>query len=161
MSIIGKALDERLEKLLTVVAEKFSDTCVEKSYMMMDIPVLVISKDIWFDFALFLRDNAELAFTYLRNLSGVDYETHMEVLYHVYSFTNASEVIVKLKLDMDDLELPSASNVWAAANWNEREIFDLLGIKFNNHPNLKRILMPDDWEGHPLRKDYEQLDRGI
>ncbi|MNG35626.1 NAD(P)H-quinone oxidoreductase subunit J [compost metagenome] len=78
--------------------------------------------------------------------------------YHLLSLPHKHEYCVKVKTDRDQPSIPSVTPVWATANWNEREVYDLLGIDFPGHPNLVRIMMPDDWVGHPLRKDYEPLD---
>ncbi|MNG02001.1 NADH-quinone oxidoreductase subunit C/D [compost metagenome] len=88
----------------------------------------------------------------------MDQETHLEVAYHLLSLTHKHEYCVKVKTDRDQASIPSVTDVWPTANWNEREAFDLFGIDFPGHPNLVRIMMPDDWVGHPLRKDYEPLD---
>lgn len=93
--------------------------------------------------------------------SGVDYQSYLEVMFHLYSIQHNDYIAVKVKTDPEQVEIPSVSGIWQAANWNEREIFDLLGVVFTGHPNLTRILMPDSWVGHPLRKDYEPLDEGV
>lgn len=121
-------------------------------------PYVVIHSSRWEQAALTFRDHEELRCDYLRNLSGVDQETHLEVAYHLLSLTHKNEYCVKVKTDRELPSIPSVTPVWATANWNEREVYDLLGIDFPGHPNLVRIMMPDDWVGHPLRKDYEPLD---
>ncbi|MGO4268972.1 NADH-quinone oxidoreductase subunit C [Paenibacillus sp. TAF58] len=121
-------------------------------------PYVVIHSSRWLQAALVLRDHEELRCDYLRNLSGVDQETHLEVAYHLLSLTHKNEYCVKVKTDREQPSIPSVAPVWATADWNEREVYDLLGIDFPGHPNLVRIMMPDDWVGHPLRKDYEPLD---
>jgi NADH-quinone oxidoreductase subunit C len=85
----------------------------------------------------------------------------MEVVYHMISLVSKREVAVKVKTERDGASVYSATPVWATANWNEREIFDLLGIDFPGHPDMRRIMMPDDWVGYPLRKDYEPLDSEV
>ncbi|KRF33949.1 NADH-quinone oxidoreductase subunit C [Paenibacillus sp. Soil787] len=121
-------------------------------------PYVVIHSSRWSQAAQTLRDHEELRCDYLRNLSGVDQETHLEVAYHLLSLTHKNEYCVKVKTDREQPSIPSVAPVWPTANWNEREVYDLLGIDFPGHPNLVRIMMPDDWVGHPLRKDYEPLD---
>ncbi len=76
------------------------------------------------------------------------------MVYHLHSIERKQRVRLKCRLAGDDPEIESVTSVWRAANWYEREVFDLFGIRFRNHPDLRRIMMPDDWEGHPLRKDY-------
>jgi NADH-quinone oxidoreductase subunit C len=105
----------------------------------------------------FLRDNADCQFDYLLSVSGVDNKTHRTSVVHLYSLTTHEFVI--LKTDADDTErVPSLYPIWPAADWHERESYDLLGIVYTGHPDLRRILMPSDWIGHPLRKDYKEND---
>jgi NADH-quinone oxidoreductase subunit C len=123
--------------------------------------------------AHYLRDDPALAFDALNNLCGVDYletdpkkknpaEPRVEVVYHLYSYTHKHRLTVKACLPRwkdgktgDLPEIDTVSDVWAIADWHEREAYDLVGIRFRGHPHLKRILCPEDWVGHPLRKDYE------
>jgi NADH-quinone oxidoreductase subunit C len=81
-------------------------------------------------------------------------EPRFEVVYHLHSIERKERLRLKCRLRGDDPQIDSITSVWGAANWYEREVFDLFGIRFLNHPDLRRIMMPDDWEGHPLRKDY-------
>jgi NADH-quinone oxidoreductase subunit C len=107
--------------------------------------------------AEFLRDDAELAFTFLADLTAVDHypnEPRFETVYHLLSIKNTERLRLKVRLNGDNPAVESMVSVWPAANAYEREVFDLFGIQFENHPFLRRILMPEDWEGHPLRKDY-------
>jgi NADH-quinone oxidoreductase subunit C len=105
----------------------------------------------------FLRDNNEMPFNSLHVISGVDYVEYMEVCYMMthYDLTEPREFILKVKLtDRVNPNLDSIVKVYAAANFQEREVYDMFGITFNGHPDHRRILCPDDWEGFPLRKDY-------
>ncbi|TFB13310.1 NADH-quinone oxidoreductase subunit C [Candidatus Marinimicrobia bacterium MT.SAG.4] len=106
------------------------------------------------DVCNYLKTESELQFTSLMCLSGVDYEDKMEVVYHLHSLLYDHKVTLKVELSRDNPKLPSVSGVWKAANWHEREAYDMYGIVFDDHPDLRRILLPDDWEGFPLRKDY-------
>ena len=106
------------------------------------------------DVCNYLKTESELQFTSLMCLSGVDYEDKMEVVYHLHSLLHDHKVTLKVELSRDNPKLPSVSGVWKAANWHEREAYDMYGIVFDDHPDLRRILLPDDWEGFPLRKDY-------
>lgn len=93
----------------------------------------------------------------MSGITGVDWhpvEPRFEVVYLLYSIKDKQRLRLKCKLHGDDAEIDSVTGVWAGANWYERETFDLFGIKFTGHPNLTRIMMPDTWEGHPLRKDF-------
>ncbi len=125
--------------------------------------------------ARFLRDDPELGFNLLNCVTAVDYlETdpkkaakadfapHTELVYHLWSIPHKTSLVVKVMLPRwkDDVpgelpEVPTVSGVWSTADWHEREVYDLSGIRFLGHPNLRRILCPEDWVGHPLRKDYE------
>ena len=123
-------------------------------------------KDPWFQIAPWeienvcehLRSDKSLAFDYLECITGVDYpdEKHIVVVYHIYSYSLKHRVVLKAYLEREDPAMPTLVNVWSTANWQERECFDLLGVLFEGHPDLRRLLLPDDWEGHPLRKDYEE-----
>jgi NADH-quinone oxidoreductase subunit C len=104
-----------------------------------------------------LRDDAECAFNYLSDITCVDWypaEPRFEVVYHLLAIAKKERVRLKARLDGSSPSIESVTSVWPSANFYEREAFDLFGVRFSGHPNLKRIMMPDDWEGHPLRKDY-------
>jgi len=110
------------------------------------------------DIARYLHDDPDLYFDYLIDVCGVDYlgkkEKRFEVVYHLYSIKHRRMIRLKAEVGEEDLTIDSVTSVWIGANWHERETFDLFGITFSGHPDLRRILMPEDWEGHPLRKDY-------
>ncbi|HEY6763706.1 MAG TPA: NADH-quinone oxidoreductase subunit C [Candidatus Sulfotelmatobacter sp.] len=104
-----------------------------------------------------LRDDAECSMNFLSDITCVDWypaEPRFEVVYHLLSIRNKERVRLKVRLNSASPTIESITPVWAGANYFEREIFDLFGIRFNGHPYLRRMLMPEDWEGHPLRKDY-------
>lgn len=106
---------------------------------------------------VFLRDDANCPFNFLSDVTCVDWypqEPRFEVVYHLFSIRNKERVRLKVKLDGDNPALESVVSVWPAANFFEREVYDLFGVRFNGHPYLRRLLMPENWEGHPLRKDY-------
>jgi NADH-quinone oxidoreductase subunit C len=125
-------------------------------------------KDPWFRVAPdhienvceLLRASPDLSFDYLECITGVDYpeDKKIVVVYHLYSYREKHRVVLKVSLDRDRPIVPTVVNVWSTANWQERECFDLLGVDFAGHPNLRRLLLPDDWQGHPLRKDYKESD---
>ena len=107
--------------------------------------------------AEFLRGDPELQFTFLADLTGVDrfpIEPRFELNYHLLSMARRQRVRLKVRVSGDDPVVESVTAVWPTANWHEREVFDLFGVRFEGHPDLRRILMPEDWEVHPLRKDY-------
>ncbi len=112
----------------------------------------------WTEIALFMREHPKLKFNYLACLSGVDYPAQQKVGI-VCNFESLAllnhKLSVKVKCDRDGGSIPSVACVWHTANWHEREAYDMFGMTFTGHPELKRILCPDDWEGYPLRKDYK------
>jgi len=99
----------------------------------------------------------DLAFNYLSDVTGVDrfpVQPRFELNYHLLSIPNRSVLRIRVRLDGSDPVVPTVTTIWPTANWHEREIYDLFGVRFEGHPDLRRIVMPEDWEGHPLRKDY-------
>jgi len=106
--------------------------------------------------ARFARDDAQLGFDCLSSLAGVDYpkDEAIQVVYHLFSYRDRHWFVLKVNAHRDDPVVASVAAVWSHADWQEREVFDLLGVRFDGHPDLRRILMPEDWPGHPLRKDF-------
>jgi NADH-quinone oxidoreductase subunit C len=102
----------------------------------------------------YFKGDAETAFDCLSNESGVDYKDRIEVVYHLFSYQHRHQIVLKVKLPREDPQVPTLENVWKSANWMEREIYDLLGVNFTGHSDMRRLLMPEDWIGHPLRKDF-------
>jgi NADH-quinone oxidoreductase subunit C len=102
----------------------------------------------------FLRDDPDTALDCLSNQTGVDYKDRIEVVYHLFSYKHRHGCILKVKLPREEPVVATVEGIWSAANWMEREIFDLLGVRFEGHSDLRRILMPEDWPGYPLRKDF-------
>ncbi len=119
-------------------------------------PILKLSLGRARDVSLFLRDDPDLRFEVPLCVSGVDYPPDkIEVVHHLFSQAHRHYVTLKLYADRADPVVPSLTPVWAGANWHEREVFDLLGVRFEGHPDLRRILLPDDWPlVWPLRKDF-------
>lgn len=106
-----------------------------------------------------LHRSPEFFFDQLSNVTGVDNGPTVqtvEVFYHLYSIPFNHSLALKVSLPRENPEVDSLTGLWKSANWLERETYDMLGIRFRNHPDLRRILMPNDWQGHPLRKDYQQ-----
>ncbi len=117
--------------------------------------------DVWIqpeqiaDVARFLRDDAAFDFSYLNAVSAVDYVEYFEMVYHLLSLRRNCSLVIKSKvLGRDDLSVPSVYGVWKGADLQEREVWDLMGIRFEGHPNMKRIMLWEGFPGHPLRKDY-------
>jgi NADH-quinone oxidoreductase subunit C len=162
------------EEIIAAVEEKFGGRIKSKKLDLLD-PFFVIDPADLLEVCRFLRDNPRLRFEMLNSISGVDYlepdpkkapkagfDPHTEVIYHFSSFTHAHRIVLKLILPRwkDDKpgqlpEVPSVTSLWGGANWHEREVYDLSGVWFTGHPDLTRILLSEDWVGHPLRKDYE------
>lgn len=103
----------------------------------------------------------EMGFDFLSCLTGVDWKDHFEVVYNVCSLQHSTKLHLRATTSHDDPRLHSVASLWATANWHEREAWDLLGIRFEGHPDHRRILLPEDWVGHPLRKDYVDEGRYI
>ena len=118
---------------------------------------LVVARNVLRDVAERCRSDKDLQFNLLTDATCVDrypLEPRFEVNYHLVSIPRSDRLRLQVRLSASDPVVDSLVSVWPGANWLEREIFDLMGIRFEGHPDLRRILMPDDWEGHPLRKDY-------
>ena len=101
-----------------------------------------------------LKTNEFYQFNMLRNLTAVDYLEYMEIVYHLYSLPLRHAITIKVRCTMEDSTVPSVTKIWPSANFQEREIYDLLGVNFTDHPDLRRILMPEEFTEHPLRKTY-------
>ncbi len=133
--------------------------------------VVVVCKEQAYAVLEYLKTEPELAYTFLVDVTAVD-NSQMEselmqfdyarfmVVYQLYSYQGQSRLRVKVPVHENDLSIPSVTGLWQGANWLERETYDMFGIHFEGHPDLQRILMPDDFEGHPLRKDYPLRGRG-
>ena len=128
-----------------------------------DMPSVFVDREHLTDVCAVLRDDPSLQFSFLADVVGVDYlpaEPRFEVVYHLaclgpaYGTAPAARLRLKVRVPGDDPMVPTVSAIYPTANWLEREVFDLMGISFDGHPDLRRILTPDDWEGHPLRRDY-------
>ena len=129
-------------------------------------PLQPANKDPWVEVkpaavrevCAFLKADPQLHFDCLMNLSAVDWpkQNQIHVVYHLFSYAKKHAFILKVKLDRAAPTVPSVEPVWKSADWLEREQFDLLGVTFEGHPDLRRIMLPDDWVGNPLRKDYAE-----
>ena len=123
---------------------------------------LVVPKERWFEIARYLKDAPEYILDYLSSVTGVDYRQYLEVVYHLYSITKKEgPLTIKVRTDMEKSAVPSVTPIWRSAEFQEREAYDLVGIRFEGHPDLRRILMWDEFQFHALRKDYvlENQDR--
>ena len=158
-----------------LLVEQFGESKIPGVNLEATDPWIEVAPEAILEVAHFLKTDSRLAFDHLTDLCGVDYfepdekkakkfehEPHLEVVYHLYSYDQKHALVVKVKLPRwkagktgELPEVDSVAGIWAIADWHEREAYDLVGIHFAGHPNLRRILCPEDWVGHPLRKDYE------
>jgi NADH-quinone oxidoreductase subunit C len=148
MQSVLDGLRERFPEAVLAVAEHRGETTVE-----LDRGHLV-------EVATWLRDDPSARFRLLADLSGTDYlklderPERLCVDYHLYSFDHNVRLRLKVRATVEDPHVPTVTGVWPTANWHEREVYDFFGIRFDGHPDLVRILMPEDWKGYPQRKDY-------
>ena len=133
--------------------ERFADKVVEISDRKPD-PFAVIDPAAIVEIGRFLYDDPDTAMDCLNNETGVDYKDRIEVVYHLFSYRHRHGCVLKVRLPRENPSVPTVEEIWRSANWMEREIFDLVGVTFEGHCDLRRILMPEDWPGHPLRKDF-------
>ncbi len=143
-----------LEKIKAKFASEILDSHQERG----DLTV-ILRKDHCHEVFKLLREDPELNFDGLMDICGVDYlpmglKPRFEVVYHLYSIDQNHRLRVRVKVPEEDMKLPTVTDLWASANWPERETFDMFGIIFEGHPHLRRLLMFEGFEGHPLRKDY-------
>ncbi|HET6771642.1 MAG TPA: NADH-quinone oxidoreductase subunit C [Actinomycetota bacterium] len=139
------------EELAGRVGDRFSDAFVARGEVTLTVP-----PEELLDALSWLRDEPDLAFAFLSDVSCTDWpgrDPRIWMAYHLYSFEHGHRIRVKTGLADDGLEVDSVTPMFPAANWHEREVYDLFGVGFADHPDLRRILLPDEWEGHPLRKD--------
>jgi len=146
----------KMGDLVEKIKEKFPQA-MEEVVCFRDEYTIRVKKGHLLEVARFLKVEPEYRFNFLSDLCGVDYpegEHHFEVVYHLYSMEHRYRLRMKVSLLTSDLNIPSVVSVWKTANWHERECYDLLGINFSGHPDLRRILTPDGFKDYPLRKDF-------
>ena len=158
-----EAIDQDL--VVARVQERLGDQ-VAAAELIGDCPTFVVGRENLLLLVALLKDEPDLGFDRLSDICAVDYlelerTPRFEMVYHLYSAAEHRYARIRVPVDEDDAVVPSLTVVWPGANWFEREAFDLYGIEFANHPDLKRILTPDDWEGYPLRKDYEHTPEAV
>jgi NADH-quinone oxidoreductase subunit C len=134
---------------------QFGERVIRAELEVLD-PWIAVEPDAMPDVGRWLHDESDLRFDVLSNETGVDYKDdgQIEVVYHLYSYPHRHAAVLKARTPRDNAVIPTVCGVWRAAIWLEREIYDLLGVTFTGHPDLRRLLMPEDWVGHPLRKDF-------
>jgi NADH-quinone oxidoreductase subunit C len=118
------------------------------------VPSLVVPAEALVDVCRYLKQTPELDFDYLASVTAIDYLDRIDVVYQLRSLASARDFTLRLEVDRDESIAPSVTAVWRAADFQEREIYDLMGVTFTGHSNLKRILLYDEFDGHPLRKDW-------
>lgn len=121
---------------------------------------LLVERERLLDVMQALKSMDGFQLNMLRNLTAVDYTDYLEIVYHLYSLPLGYAVILKTRCEDGNAEVPSVTQIWPSANFQEREVYDLLGVVFTGHPDLRRILLPDEFSGHPLRKSYPTGGRG-
>lgn len=146
------------EVLRNKMKEYFGDKILEVRYSHGDL-MMTVERDVIVDVCTRLRDDADFAFDFCSYITAVDYSAlgrtpRFEVIYQLTSLTRTHRLRVKAAVPEDDPTIDTVEGVWPAANWMEREAFDMFGIIFRNHTDLRRILLPEDWEGYPLRKEF-------
>jgi NADH-quinone oxidoreductase subunit C len=153
------------EEIYAILKDKFGEGNVEFREDAKVVPWIGVKPDVIKEVTKYLRDDDALDFDYLMCLSGVHYpkDNTVGVTYHINSTRKNHSLTLKCIVPEDNPHVPSIESVWKTADWHEREAYDMVGIIFDGHPDLRRILCPDDWEGHPLRKDYkvQEFYRGI
>ena len=142
---------------VTALREKFGHAIGQHVLMAGDEHVVYVDRERVFDVLSWLKHDAQQRYDLCKDITDVDYGGNrpLEVLYELWSIPNKRQLRVKAVLPLDNLEVKSAVAIWQTANWLEREVYDLFGITFTEHPDLRRIMMPENYaEGHPLRKDF-------
>ncbi len=154
-----KALPEFFHKVHGKLQENFSQALIETKYSFNEFTIK-IKHEFLIPVMQYLKE--ELKLNYLTDLTAVDYperEKRFEVVYHLFSLENHNRLRVKVEV-RDGEKISSLTRIWGTANWLEREVYDMFGLEFEGHPELKRILLSEEWEGHPLRKDYPLIGDG-
>ncbi len=150
----GRPVPAAEEDVRTRLLEKFKDTLLEIAVVSPRVVRLVIDRADLLPLCRFLRD--DLGFGHLSCITAVDWKDRFDSVYHVSNWNNGCSVQVRARIPRDDPKIDSVVSLWNAANYHEREAWDLMGVVYEGHPNLERILLPKDFKFHPLRKDFAQ-----
>ncbi len=143
------------QEINDILKAQFGEALLESKLENIPDPFIKVQPERIKEVAEYAKNDERLQFDYLMCLSGVDYKGKLGVVYHLFSMARKHKIVLKVEVPTDSPNVPSVESIWKTANWHEREAFDMYGINFIGHPDLRRMLLPDDWEGHPLRKDYE------
>jgi NADH-quinone oxidoreductase subunit C len=149
-------MDVKNEKVIEKLNIKYADAVLEANEFRSELTI-IISKEHIVEVCRFLKEDEELAFDLLADLCGIDMNTQENrfgVIYNLYSLKNKHRIRLKTFTEEENPKVPTVTGVWGTANWHERETYDMFGIIFEGHPDLRRIYMPDEFEFHPLRKDF-------
>ena len=148
-----EAIEKIGPKIKKFLVEKFPDSLIENS---LD-DIIQIEREDWFEIAQLLKSNPEFLFDSLQCQMGTDIgEENLESRYNLHSMKHDHYVEIRIQVSRADARIPSVEQIWRIADWFERETYDMFGIEYTGHRDLRRILLPDDWEGWPLRKDYQE-----
>lgn len=150
----------KFDDIVQILLEKFGEGAIEGTDKNATPWAVVVSSAMIAEVCTELHENEHTYFDSLSCLTGLDNGLQsgtMEVIYNLYSIPYDLHLMLKTSIPRENPEIATVSHIWKTADWHEREAFDLLGIRFTGHPDLRRILLPADWEGHPLRKDYQNL----
>ena len=142
------------QEIAALLSEQFGDGILESNTDNPN-PWSAVDPPLILEVCRFIRSDSRLEMDHLELLGGVDYEDRIEVVYVVYSMKHHHRYTLKCRLPREEPHLQTVESVWNVANWHERETYDMLGVLFDGHSDMRRILCPDDWEGDPLRKDYK------
>ena len=152
--VSNNSMNFRTVEVFPVLQSRFGESILALSDTKPDRFILVKAKALP-EICTFLRDDPDWQMNMLHCVSGVDQGETVAVVYHLFSMPKRHFTVLKTEVSKDSPVVPSLTGIWPAADWLERETYDLVGILFEGHPDLRRILLPDEWQGHPLRKDYE------
>jgi NADH-quinone oxidoreductase subunit C len=151
------AKDQAGAGLISALQQSYADAVLEVIQAFGEITIVVPRERI-VELCNYLKTTPEFEFNLLADICGVDRgpeeDPRFEVNYHLFSTTKLHRLRLKVVLSEEDLHVPTVTGIWRTANWHERETFDMFGVRFDGHPDLRRILLPDDWQGHALRKDF-------
>jgi len=149
----GISIDETGERLLA----EFGDALLDLRVQEPDTLVCRVARERLRDVARRLKELPDIGYATCNWVAGVDYEAHLESVYHLYSWGTNTSLEIHVRIPRDEAVCDSVCDIFPAANWHERESWDMVGIRYEGHPDLRRILLKDDFVGHPLRKDYVDL----
>lgn len=142
-------------EIYAALAQQFPDKVSDFKGEVME-PYLTVEGSAIVEVCRFLRDGAGLNFEVLSDLTALDWpkEEKIQVVYHLFSYTHNHQIVLKVDLPRGNPKIATVESIWKVANWFEREVYDLFGVIFEGHSDLRRIMLPEDWIGYPLRKDY-------